>query len=43
MANIAVIGAGKWGEALHYALSFKNEALISSRTPRQIINFVSLP
>lgn len=43
MANIAVIGAGKWGEALHYALSFKNEVLISSRTPRQIKNFVSLP
>jgi glycerol-3-phosphate dehydrogenase (NAD(P)+) len=42
MANIAVIGAGKWGEALHYALSQKNEVLITSRTKRDIKNFVSL-
>lgn len=40
--SIAVIGAGKWGSALHFALSQKQECLISSRTPRDIKNFVSL-
>jgi glycerol-3-phosphate dehydrogenase (NAD(P)+) len=42
MANIAVIGAGKWGQALHFALSQNNEVLITSRTKRDIKNFVSL-
>ncbi len=42
MSKIAVIGAGKWGEALHFALSQKQEVLISSRTFREIKNFVSL-
>lgn len=42
MANIAVIGAGKWGEALHFALSQKNEVLITSRTKRELVNFVEL-
>jgi glycerol-3-phosphate dehydrogenase (NAD(P)+) len=42
MKNLAVIGAGKWGEALHFALSQKNEVLISSRTPKEIKNFVPL-
>jgi len=42
MANIAVIGAGKWGTALHSALSKDNEVLITSRTPRELKNFVSL-
>jgi len=42
MANIAVIGAGKWGQALHYALSVNNEVLITSRTTKDINNFVSL-
>ena len=42
MAKIAVIGAGKWGEALHFALSLKNEVLISSRKKRNIKNFVPL-
>ncbi len=42
MANIAVIGAGKWGQALHYALSFKQEVLITSRTKRDIKNFTDL-
>ncbi len=42
MANIAVIGAGKWGQALHYALSQKQECLITSRTKRDINNFVDL-
>jgi glycerol-3-phosphate dehydrogenase (NAD(P)+) len=40
--SIAVIGAGKWGSALHFALSQKQECLISSRTPRDIKNFVPL-
>ena len=42
MANIAVIGAGKWGQALHYALSVNNEVLITSRTKKDINNFVPL-
>ncbi|RXJ93723.1 NAD(P)H-dependent glycerol-3-phosphate dehydrogenase [Malaciobacter molluscorum] len=42
MARIAVIGAGKWGQALHYALSQKQECLITSRTKRDIKNFVNL-
>ncbi len=40
--SIAVIGAGKWGQALHYALSEKQECLITSRTKRDIKNFVDL-
>ena len=40
--KIAVIGAGKWGQALHYALSEKQECLITSRTKRDIKNFVDL-
>ncbi len=39
---IGVIGAGKWGSALAYALSEKNEVFITSRTPRDMENFVSL-
>lgn len=42
MANIAVIGAGKWGQALHSALSVNNEVFITSRTKKNIKNFVSL-
>ncbi len=42
MAKIGVIGAGKWGSALAYAFSEKNEVVISSRTPRDLENFVSL-
>ncbi len=42
MANIAVIGAGKWGQALHFALSQKNEVFITSRTKKELKNFVSL-
>lgn len=42
MSKIAVIGAGKWGSALCYAFSQKNEVLITSRTPRELENFVSL-
>ncbi|MCH5335866.1 MAG: NAD(P)H-dependent glycerol-3-phosphate dehydrogenase [Campylobacter sp.] len=42
MMSIAVIGAGKWGSALYEALSVKNQCLISSRTPRNYENFVSI-
>jgi glycerol-3-phosphate dehydrogenase (NAD(P)+) len=40
--SIAVIGAGKWGQALHFALSQKQEAFITSRTPRDIPSFITL-
>jgi len=48
MSSICVIGAGKWGQALHYALnqstssSKKQKCLITSRTKKDIENFVSL-
>jgi glycerol-3-phosphate dehydrogenase (NAD(P)+) len=42
MADIAVIGAGKWGSGLAYALSENNEVVITSRTPRALPNFVPL-
>jgi len=40
--TIAVIGAGKWGQALHFALSQNQETFITSRTPRDIKNFTDL-
>lgn len=40
--SIGVIGAGKWGSALAFALSQNHEVLITSRRPREIKNFVSL-
>ena len=40
--SIAVIGAGKWGSALHFALSQKQEVFITSRTKKDIKNFVDL-
>ena len=40
--TIGVIGAGKWGMALAFALAEKNDVYISSRTPRDIKNFVSI-
>lgn len=40
--KIGVIGAGKWGSALAFALSEKNDVLITSRTPRDLPNFVPL-
>jgi len=40
--KIAIIGAGKWGQALYHAYSQKNEVVINSRTPKEIDNFVSL-
>ncbi|MGB5866918.1 MAG: NAD(P)H-dependent glycerol-3-phosphate dehydrogenase [Arcobacteraceae bacterium] len=42
MSSICVIGAGKWGQALHYALNQQQKCLITSRTPKDIENFVSL-
>ncbi|BFU77910.1 NAD(P)H-dependent glycerol-3-phosphate dehydrogenase [Arcobacter sp. 15-2] len=48
MSSICVIGAGKWGQALHYALnqstasSEKQKCFITSRTKKDIENFVSL-
>ncbi|MCW1360643.1 NAD(P)H-dependent glycerol-3-phosphate dehydrogenase [Campylobacter sp. US33a] len=42
MSKIAVIGAGKWGSALHSALSIKNTCVITSRTQRALVDFVSL-
>ncbi|MCB4782131.1 MAG: NAD(P)-binding domain-containing protein, partial [Sulfurovum sp.] len=40
--KIAVIGAGKWGQALYHAYSQKNDVVIHSRTEREIENFVQL-
>jgi len=42
MSSICVIGAGKWGQALHYALNKQQKCLITSRTTKEIENFVSL-
>lgn len=42
MNKIGVIGAGKWGSALAFALSEKNEVFISSRTPRDMKNFIPM-
>jgi glycerol-3-phosphate dehydrogenase (NAD(P)+) len=40
--SVGVIGAGKWGSALAYAMSEKNDVYITSRRVRDIENFVSL-
>ena len=40
--RIAIIGAGKWGQALYHAFSQNNEVVITSRSARDIENFVSL-
>jgi glycerol-3-phosphate dehydrogenase (NAD(P)+) len=40
--KIAVIGAGKWGSALQFALGFKQKCLITNRTKKDIKNFVDL-
>jgi len=40
--KIAVIGAGKWGQALYHAYSRDNDVVIYSRTKREIENFVPL-
>lgn len=40
--KVGVIGAGKWGEALAFALSEKNDVIITSRTVRDWKNFKPL-
>lgn len=40
--KIAIIGAGKWGQALYHAYSQNNDVVIHSRTSKEIENFVSL-
>ena len=40
--SIGVVGAGKWGSALAFALSEKNNVFLSSRTPRDLPNFISM-
>jgi len=42
MKKVGVIGAGKWGSALAFALSEKCEVYITSRTKRKLKNFISL-
>lgn len=42
MGKVGVIGAGKWGEALAFALGEKNEVIVTSRTKRDWENFRSL-
>lgn len=39
---IAVIGAGKWGQAIHFAISKSFTCKITSRTKKDIKNFVTL-
>ena len=39
--GIAVVGAGKWGSALHFAFSRSSTCKITSRHKRDIENFVS--
>ena len=40
--KIAIIGAGKWGQALYHAYSQKNETVITSRNEKKLENFVSI-
>ena len=40
--KIAIIGAGKWGQALYHAYSQDNDVVISSRNTKEIDNFVSM-
>ena len=40
--KIAIIGAGKWGQALYHAFSQNNDVVITSRSTKDIENFVSL-
>jgi len=40
--QMAIIGAGKWGQALYHAFSQKNDVVIHSRTVRELEHFVSL-
>ncbi len=40
--KLAIIGAGKWGQALYHAYSQNNDVVIYSRTSKDIEHFVSL-
>ena len=40
--KMAIIGAGKWGQALNHAFSQKNEVLITSPHRRELPNFVNV-
>ena len=40
--KIAIIGAGKWGQALYHAYSQDNDVVISSRNAKDIENFVAM-
>jgi glycerol-3-phosphate dehydrogenase (NAD(P)+) len=40
--KMAIVGAGKWGQALNHAFSQKNEVVITSPTSREFPNFVSV-
>ena len=40
--KIAIIGAGKWGQALNHAFSQNNDVVISSRHTKDLENFVSM-
>ncbi|WP_457592242.1 NAD(P)H-dependent glycerol-3-phosphate dehydrogenase [Hydrogenimonas sp.] len=42
MRRIAVIGAGRWGQALAFALGKKCDVVITSRHKREIAGFVTL-
>jgi glycerol-3-phosphate dehydrogenase (NAD(P)+) len=42
MGSICVIGAGKWGQALHHALNKNQKCYISNRTKKDIENFIPL-
>lgn len=40
--KLAIIGAGKWGQALNHAYSQDNDVVISSRSRKEIENFVPM-
>jgi len=40
--KIAIIGAGKWGQALYHAYSQNNKTVITSRSEKKLENFVSI-
>jgi glycerol-3-phosphate dehydrogenase (NAD(P)+) len=42
MREVAVIGAGKWGQALAFALGKRCDVVITSRHRRDIAGFVTL-
>jgi len=42
VSSICVIGAGKWGQALHFALCQNQQCFITSRTKKDIKDFITL-